>query len=302
MKKNLLISTLLLFLICIMSSCGHKHQWSEWQSSKDATCTQDGINMRVCDDCGERQSIPVNALGHIYSDWSTTKEASCTQAGVKERICSCGEKESETIYPRGYHNFSNWSTTIAPNCSQAGLEERTCWDCGEKESETIAASHVWEEATCTVAKHCSVCNYSEGAPKGHNYIEGVCNECDEVQDLFTIAYPSTTVSRYDVFGCKMTSFTIENVAYKMHWASNGTYRITMYVSGEKTYDSNGSASTDSPYFSYEIFDENGYLIERGLIGMYHFLKVGEKTVLDDGIDTYLDPNIHYTINLVDYYK
>ena len=155
MKKIFLISTLLLVLICVTTSCSHEHQWSECPSSKGVTCTQDGINIRVCDDCGESQSIPVSATGHTWSAWNTTKENTCTQDGLKERTCSCGEKETQTISASG-HTFSTWNTTKEATCTVNGTKERSC-ACGEKEIDTIVAyGHTWsawnttKEATCTV--------------------------------------------------------------------------------------------------------------------------------------------------------
>ena len=41
---------------------------------------------------------------HSYGDWETTKTATCTQEGSKERYCQCGEKQTATI-PTANHNM-----------------------------------------------------------------------------------------------------------------------------------------------------------------------------------------------------
>ena len=41
---------------------------------------------------------------HTYGEWCTVTEASCTEIGMQERICECGEKETQTI-PTVAHQF-----------------------------------------------------------------------------------------------------------------------------------------------------------------------------------------------------
>ena len=133
LKKKIAIGGSIIFLlvltvalVLIFGVFKNEHKWSEWQTSKVATCTQDGINIRVCDDCGESQNVPISAIGHTWSEWDITKEASCTQDGSKERICYCGEKEAQTISALG-HTFSAWNTTKDATCTVNGLKERTCF-------------------------------------------------------------------------------------------------------------------------------------------------------------------------------
>ena len=39
---------------------------------------------------------------HSFMEWETTKNATCSEAGVRERICKCGEKQTENISPVGH--------------------------------------------------------------------------------------------------------------------------------------------------------------------------------------------------------
>ena len=245
MKKILLICTFLTVLICAMTSCSHEHQWSEWQISKAATCTQDGINIRVCDDCGESQSIPVSALGHNYSEWITTKEVSCTQDGLKERTCFCGEKETQTISASG-HTFSTSNTTKEATGTINGSKERTCF-CGEKETDTIVASHAWKAATCTEAKKCRTCGLTDGSALGHTCSIGTCSRCKTtIHPTVNLPSPPMTV------WCYNCSMKITELSYKFD--SFGDLKISF--SGEKTY------GNDSAYigFNYKVLDEDGYVL------------------------------------------
>lgn len=212
MKKILLICTFLTVLICAMTSCSHKHQWSEWQVSKAATCTQDGINIRVCDDCGESQSIPVSATGHTWSAWNTTKEATCTVNGSKERSCACGEKETDTI----------------------------------------VASHAWKDATCTEEKKCSKCGLTDGSALGHTCSIGTCTRCNTtIQPTVNLPSPPMTVWWHDNCSMKITE-----LSYKFDSSGN----LIISFSGEKTY------GKDSAYiaFNYKVLDEDGYVLYTGM--------------------------------------
>ena len=240
------------------TSCSHEHQWSEWQSSKVATCTQDGINIRVCDDCGESQSIPVSAAGHTWSAWNTAKEATCTQDGLKERTCSCGEKETQAISASG-HTFSAWNTTKEATCTVNGSKERSC-ACGEKETDTIVASHAWKDATCTEAKNCSKCGLTDGSVLGHTCSIGTCTRCNTTVHP-TVNLPSTPiVTWWTTDGMKIT-----DISYSFD--SSGNLIITF--SGEKIAGSSWIA------MSYKLLDEDGYVLHTGTWGKTGFA-VGDK--------------------------
>ena len=79
------------------------------------------------------------APGHNWSDWATADEPTCTQAGSESRICSrCQESETRTVAAPG-HNWSSWATEDAPTCTENGSESRTCSRCQSTETRVVAA-------------------------------------------------------------------------------------------------------------------------------------------------------------------
>ncbi len=55
-------------------------------------------------------------------------------------------------------------------------EPKTCSVCGETEGEPLG--HTWEDATCTAPKTCSVCGETEGEPVDHRFgDDGLCVWC-----------------------------------------------------------------------------------------------------------------------------
>ena len=285
-KKILCVIALMLALVCVLTSCGCDHAWTTQTCEEGVYCTK----------CGEIQLM--YGYGHTFGEWTTITERTCTQTGIKERVCACGEKETETIVARGYHSFGSWETTTAANCLQAGVKERICTDCGEKETRAISASHSWEEATCTVAKHCSKCNETIGEANGHSWSRGKCTACQESRRVNLTVQKSATVSHYNYNGkVILTTFNITDVSYTIDWGGD-SYDITIIIAGEKTYDKDGATSTDSPFIGYEILDENGYVVERLSFGISH-VKVGEKTTYKKTIYCDLDPDSNYTLKFVD---
>lgn len=39
--------------------------------------------------------------------------------------------------------------------------------------------HEWKEATCTESRICISCGETDGAPKGHDWVDGICDRCGE---------------------------------------------------------------------------------------------------------------------------
>ena len=256
MKKIFLISTLWLVLICVMTSCNHEHQWSEWQSSKVATCTQDGINIRVCDDCGESQSIPVSATGHSFGAWSISKEATCTVDGVEERTCACGEKETRNLEATG-HSFGAWSISKEATCAQVGEKYATCTVCNHKKIEIIpkASTHTYDEGsitnpptciasgskmfTCTV---CATTKEESISPLGHSVDNtGKCSRCG----LVTLNMTNSEIEK---------SKKIETMS---HSVSEYSDEIIINI----TLKAGDSYSVQVPvYVDVKIVDDNGNIL------------------------------------------
>lgn len=84
-----------------------KHEKTELQNQKDATCTEEGYTGdTVCTNCEEtiKTGEVIKALGHAMGEWKVVKEATATEDGLKERVCTregCTFKESAVIPKTG---------------------------------------------------------------------------------------------------------------------------------------------------------------------------------------------------------
>ena len=65
MKKSIGILLLICTLSLCLVSCGHEHEWGNWESRYEskATYSKNGIEKRICNSCGEKEQRDVPALG-----------------------------------------------------------------------------------------------------------------------------------------------------------------------------------------------------------------------------------------------
>lgn len=168
---------------------GCSHNWSDWTTKKEATCTADGSEERTCSKCGEKEQRAATT-GHTMGSWSTTKKATCDTNGTKTRKCSaCGHTETETI-PATNHNWDEGKVTTTPtSCSDMGIKTYTCKTCGKTKTEQIKGSHsfgnwyyeeytykwtsntgrVYDTISHRKVRVCSKCGYKEtGGTPDHN--------------------------------------------------------------------------------------------------------------------------------------
>lgn len=106
-----------------------EHRYGSWENVRPATCTEDGIYMRTCLDCGVTETKSTVATGHHFDTWDTIKNPTCTTKGTKIRKCiQCGIQETADIEPlkHQYHEEVIESTTTTQ-----GYTLHTCINCGD---------------------------------------------------------------------------------------------------------------------------------------------------------------------------
>ena len=149
----------------------HKHEWGEWITVKNATCTTDGTLERACE-CGQVETQTIVAPGHTESDWITVREATCTTDGSKHQICSvCNDTvKTETITKLG-HTEGEWIIDAEATCTENGSKHQICSVCEETiNTDTISAiRHNFTETVipstgespALLTLDCTVCGHSE---------------------------------------------------------------------------------------------------------------------------------------------
>lgn len=106
MKNSLL--KLLLF-ICLVLALTLSFASCEIAGSSDASQNNSANDNSANDNSSDSDTGTDHT--HDFSDWITTKPASCLEAGEDARVCWCGERESKVIAPAG-HNYNNGKCSV----------------------------------------------------------------------------------------------------------------------------------------------------------------------------------------------
>ena len=99
MKKKIIAVIAACAILCMagaFASCSHEHEFGEWVTVTEATCTEGGVRERTCR-CGEREAEAVDALGHDY------RNGVCTRCGEEQPPT---ENEFFAFLPQGNGCYS----------------------------------------------------------------------------------------------------------------------------------------------------------------------------------------------------
>ena len=208
LKKFLALATVTAVCGCsaAFSACQtaeHEHSWGEWQVTTPATCTQGGVETRVCaDDPEHKETRATDPLGHDWGEWTLTTPASCESAAEQTRTCKhdSTHKETRAFGEATGHSWDEGTVTTPATCTSAGEKTFTCTadGCEKTKTEPVSvdsSAHKWSEwtektpATCTESKveeptcaHDSAHKETRksGAPLGHKWDEGTVTTLPQV--------------------------------------------------------------------------------------------------------------------------
>ena len=135
------------------------HDWGSWNVTTAATCTETGVETRICKrDSSHVETKPIAALGHDWGPWTVTKQPTCENPGVFTRTCKNDSSHQETkpIDPIG-HDWGPWTVTKQPTCEVPGENTRICKnDSSHKETEPISPiGHKWDSGKVTKQPDCT---------------------------------------------------------------------------------------------------------------------------------------------------
>ena len=84
---------------------GHLCSFTEISVESQHSCTTDGIVIKGCL-CGREITDITPAVGHQFGDWQTISEPSCTEYGYKLRSCRNCDEAEEQIIPKTLHQYN----------------------------------------------------------------------------------------------------------------------------------------------------------------------------------------------------
>nr|MBQ8243954.1 redoxin domain-containing protein [Oscillospiraceae bacterium] len=151
----------------------HTHSYTT-KVTAEASCTKEGAKTLTCI-CGESYSEKIAKQPHSYKD--TVVSPDCVNGGHTSHSCAvCGDAYVDTYTTALGHNYTEKVTPAT--CISTGQKKSTCSRCGSSHTERIPkGDHSYAAATCTQAKHCTVCGKVDGTVLGHSYSGGSCTRC-----------------------------------------------------------------------------------------------------------------------------
>ena len=127
-KNRLLASVLCLLTVafCVVGlvACGEDectHQWGEWSTTINATCTEAGAQERKCSECGETERSTIDALGHDWNEATCTTPKTCKICSATEGTASAHAYTVETVKSEALKS--------AATCTSAAVYYKSC-SCG----------------------------------------------------------------------------------------------------------------------------------------------------------------------------
>ena len=135
----------------------HAHQFGEWTTTLEPTCTVDGSKERVCA-CGEKEVEAIGALGHVEVV-DAAVAPTCSQKGKTEGI-HCSRCEEVLIAQQDIEMLDHTivkDNAVEPTCTATGLTEGFhCSVCGR----IIVAQHIINALGHDFDEHyhCSICD------------------------------------------------------------------------------------------------------------------------------------------------
>jgi hypothetical protein len=111
------------------------HDFGNWYTVEDPTCTEEGLEQRDCARCKHWETQKIDALGHKHE--SVVTEPTCTEQGYTTHTCHCGDSYVDSYTDALGHDFGEWILTRKPTHLTEGLEIRTCGRCALEESREV---------------------------------------------------------------------------------------------------------------------------------------------------------------------
>lgn len=247
------------------------HQYDEGTVKSPATCTEDGLIVYKCTDCGHEITERIPVLGHAFSDtWTVDREATCTAEGERSHHCTrCEERADVTVIPMTEHVWDAGKILKSNSCTSDGLKHFKCIDCdAEKDMVVPATGHDYQEtvhpATCTergFTEHlCQNCGESYQSDfteiAEHSYEETVLSEAtcttDGVKQLCCTHCEHKISEVIPAYGHHFEDAVVEPTAdafgYTLHTCENCGYsytdNYTAYTSDEPNVRTPGDANED----------------------------------------------------------
>ena len=120
-------------------------------TTKEPTCTEEGLAERTCEICGmmfDYETIP--AKGHSFGEWVTEYDATCDHDGKRHRQCTVCQLTEDGSIPQLTHKLGEWKVIRGNIIIPPIVKEQKCEYCGVTEV-TEDWGYVWVTVLAGIA-------------------------------------------------------------------------------------------------------------------------------------------------------
>ena len=231
-----------------------EHNYDRGKVTTANSCTENGVMLYTCIDCGHTKEEVLPATGHKYTN--TVVAPTCNAKGYSEHVCqNCGESYRDTFTAQLTHDFVE--TVINPaTCTTDGTVRRECKDCGYFTMTVLPRTgHSYKDTV--VAPTCTL----------QGYTEHICEKCGEsYKDTYTdkaaheyeskVVAPTCTAKGYTEHTCMNCHDT-----YKDSYTDQTAHDYTDTVINPATCTSDGTVKRtckNCDYFTIEVTPRTGH--------------------------------------------
>ena len=118
------------------------HNFGEWVTEKEATCTETGTQKRTCADCGYSETAEIAMIAHTLTHHEAVTPTCTTTGSIEYWECSaCGKKFSDAACTTEVTNVT--LPMAAHTLTKTGAKAATCTEAGNTEYWTCSACGTW---------------------------------------------------------------------------------------------------------------------------------------------------------------
>ena len=118
------------------------HNFGEWVTEKEASCTETGTQKHTCVDCGYSETAEIAMLAHTLTHHEAVAPTCTTTGSIEYWECSvCGKKFSDEACTTEVTNVTR--PMAAHTLTKTGAKAATCTEAGNTEYWTCSACGTW---------------------------------------------------------------------------------------------------------------------------------------------------------------
>ena len=203
----------------------HVHEFGEWTTIIEPTCTTEGERMRVCEGCSATETETIDALGHDFNGTNT-----CIRCGTVGQVVSTGDDFSTALQKEDENIIIILQNDTSINVGSSvvlGTEKTKSIEI-EGNNHKITFDSTWDyivktknaDAVLTI-KNATIDNSGANADSGTWNIHDIVFDCEVILDNVTVNNAVAVGKNATIKNSKISEADYASDAYMLWIQANG---------------------------------------------------------------------------------